>query len=146
MSRRLVIPAVLVQFALGLLAAGCSGGEANGRYANDANTICAEVVDQFPNPSAIRPGSPAAEQAFRQLTLMRGEAIRALRNLEPPSDVAETAAKMLRQLAKSQRLLEEAERLGESEMVLPTLVAAAKEDDGAHEAARALGLEDCARL
>jgi hypothetical protein len=53
---------------------------------------------------------------------------------------------MLRQLDKSQQLLEEAERLGESEMALPTLVAAAREDDEAHEAALALGLDDCARL
>ena len=53
---------------------------------------------------------------------------------------------MLRQLEKSQRLLEAAERLGESEMVFPTLVAAAREDDEAHRAARALGLNDCARL
>jgi hypothetical protein len=133
----------LLALALG---AGCSGDEGKNSYLEDANAICAKVVDQFPDPSLIRPGSPAADQQFQQLANARGKAIRELRLLEPPPDDAATAAKMLRRLAKSQRLLKDAGRLGESEMVVPTLIAAAQEDDEAHEAARILGLEDCAGL
>jgi hypothetical protein len=137
---------VIVQLALTLLVAGCTGGDENDRYADDADAICADVVDELPDPSGIRPGTPAADREFRELVRTRSDAIRRLRGLEPPAEDAATVAKMLRHLAKSQRLLEEAERLGESEMVAPTVIAAAKTGDGAHQAARALGLEDCARL
>ncbi len=146
MNRRSIASILVTLLGLATVGVGCNGDETKASYVDDANAICARVVDQFPDRSAIQPGGPAADEAFRELATARGNAIRELRRLEPPADDAATAAKMLRQLGKSQRLLEEAQRLGESEMVLPTLIAAAHEDDEAHAAARSLGLEGCARL
>lgn len=145
MNRRSIASMSLTLLGLATIGAGCRD-EAKASYVGDANAICARVVDQFLDRSSIRPGSPAADEAFRELTKARGNAIRELRRLEPPSDDAAAAVKMLRQFGKSQRLLEDAQRLGESEMLLPTLVAAAQEDDEAHATARSLGLEDCTRL
>lgn len=145
MSHR-AIKSALALLALAMFSAGC-GGDSESHYVEDANAICAKVVDQLPDPSSIQPGSATADQQFEQLANARGKAISELRELEPPPSGAATAEKMLRQLSKSQRLLEEAGRgFGESEMAVATLIAAAREDDEAHEAARSLGLEECARL
>src|SRR5687768_1679607 len=112
MSWRAVHAVLLAVLALALPVTGCSRDGGDDTYADDANSICADVVERFPEPSSIEPGSPDADQAFRQLTKARGEAIRRLRALEPPREDAATAATMLRHLSESQRLLQEASRLG----------------------------------
>ena len=145
MSRRRVA-SQLVWVACALTAAGCAEDESPQSYATKANAICREVVARFPERSQIDPGSAAADRGFRKLVRARGNAISELRRLKPPADARASASTMLRQLGKSQRLLEQAARLREGEMVLPTLIAAAKERELAERAARSLGLDACARL
>jgi hypothetical protein len=53
---------------------------------------------------------------------------------------------MLRRFTKSQVLLVRVVRMGESEMVLPALVAATAEDEKGQAVARRLGLRRCARF
>ena len=122
--------------------AGCSTGATS--YDHRANDVCANVVGAaraLPRPA---PGTPAADRSFRRLTHARGRALAELAALDPPREDRAAVARMLRHFRESQRFLRDVIRLGESEAILPTLLAAAKEGEKAHRIARRLGLRACA--
>jgi hypothetical protein len=124
--------------------AGCFGGDTS--YADRANAICARSVGFARGLARPPAGTPAADRAFRRLVRARRRALADLKALDPPPDDRATVARMLGDFEESQRLLERAVRLGESESVLPTLLAAAQVGRRGHVVARRLGLGDCAGL
>ena len=130
--------------ALLLAAAGCNGGGGND-FAEQANAVCADYDERISAVEAPADLDALAASA-EEIAALIEEGTAALRELEPPADLADGLGEWLDlndEAAANARQISAAAEAGERERIVE-LAAFAEENEAAADAlAEDLGLDEC---